>query len=126
MKEKDFQTKFGHWLKANWDKSSVFELKLVKSLTMPFSVIADHQLSALFATFNNNIYYKIPDAGYQNPYDCIFLKQIPAYIVIMFYRRGQTEFIMIDINTFITEKNSSNRKSLTELRAKEIGMIYNL
>lgn len=127
MKEKDFQNKFGRWLKANWHASAVFELKLVRGKSLPFSSVKEHQVWALMKAQNAKIYYKIPDCGNsQKPFDCFLLTKIPAYVVIMFYRRGQKEFIIIDINLFAQEQQRSKRKSLTEERAKEIGNVHYL
>lgn len=126
MKEKDFQIKFGHWVKAFWKESGVFELKLAKGFLMPFDAVADHQIAALLATKKDSLFFKLPDCGYQNPFDCMFLKEISAYVVVMFYKPGQKEFIMIDAEVFLLEKQRSQRKSLLESRAKEIGFVYSL
>jgi hypothetical protein len=44
----------------------------------------------------------------------------------MYYKRGQKDFYMIDIDAFMTEMNISERKSLTPERAGRIGKLYTL
>lgn len=70
--------------------------------------------------------FKIPDAGWQNPFDSFILSGSDAIIVVMFRckERGQKEFVMIDIEAWLQERKTSERKSLTEERAKEIGNVY--
>jgi hypothetical protein len=125
MKEAKFQTLFSKWLKYNWSINSVFELKICKNKSLPFNSVKEHQIDALLKTQTKFINYKIPDCGYdQKPFDCFFLTNMNAYVVIMFYKRGQKEFIIIPIKKFIKEKQISNRSSLTEQRAHEIGKCY--
>lgn len=125
MLEKDFQTRFTRWAKHNTKTSTAFELKLEKGTSMPFSAVMDHQLTALHVAKHGVMSYKIADVGYdQKPFDCFVLVNIPSYVVIMFYKRGQKEFFMIDIDTWLTEKATSSRKSLTESRAREISPSY--
>ena len=124
MKEKDFQTKFNRWCQYHIKTSSAFELKLSKTKAIPFSSVVEHQLNALLIAKHHSLAYKIPDCGFQNPFDSFVLVGVPAYIVVMFYARGQREFFLIDIDTWIKEVKTSDRKSLTEDRAREIGKSY--
>lgn len=121
--EKDFQTKFNRWLKYNWNNTSAFELKIVKTKSMPFNVVKNHQLDGLKLVGSKFIYKIADDSQGIKPFDCFTITEASAYIVIMFYKRGQKEFIMIEVSNFIKEKNISKRKSLTEERAKQIGII---
>ena len=124
MKERDFQVVFGHWLRARWHGTGVFELKLTKTGSLPFSAVKTHQEAALLAAneAGRGLYFKIPDAGYINPFDCIFLRETPAFVVVRFYKRGGKVFYMIPIGAWIQKKNSSKRKSLTENEAINIGI----
>jgi hypothetical protein len=71
--------------------------------------------------------YKISDSGIgQKPFDTFKLEGVPAFVVVMFYKRGQKDFFMIDIDAFMTEMHTSERKSLTEERAGKIGIKYTL
>ena len=126
MREKDFQTNFGKWLKFN-KMLGVFELKVSKGSSIPFSALEPHQEEALFNAEFEHIYYKIPDSGYQNPFDCFLLKGIPANVVVMFnVPKNKKEFIMISILKWKYIKQNSKRKSLTEVKAKEMGTIHYL
>lgn len=122
MKEKDFQTKFGRWVKNRWQGSAVFELKLCKDKAWPFSEIKEHQLAALSVAKHSILYFKLPDVGLmQKPFDTVVVSGVPAYLALMFYKRGQDEFFLIDIDTLLSEIKSSERRSLTEDRAQLIG-----
>jgi hypothetical protein len=125
MTEADFQTKFNKWVKHNMKQTAVFELKLVKEKSLAFSRVLPHQLDSLKIAKSYCLPYKIPDGfnGGQKPFDSFTICNCKAYIVVMFYKRGQKEFIMIDIDDFIHEIESSNRKSLTEDRAKILGQV---
>jgi hypothetical protein len=129
-KEKDFQTKFNKWLMHNWSVGGVsgaFELKLEKGKSLPFSAVKDHQERALSLAKHHGLVYKIPDGNFeQKPFDVFILSQAAAFVVLQFYRHGQKEFIMINIDNWLKEKATSKRKSLTEERAKEIGTTFYL
>lgn len=126
MREKDFQTAFNRWCKYKYQGSGVFELKLVKGRSLPFNALEEHQKRALFLTQTSQIIHKIPDAGYQNPFDSFKLEKIPAWVVVMFYERGKKDFYLVSIDAWIEEEKSSPRKSLTEDRAKIIGTLGTL
>jgi len=116
MKEKDFQIDFNKWLKSSYKESGVFELKRTKTNSLPFSSVVLHQEQALWHTKNRKLVYKIPDVGYQNPYDCVCLSGLPAFVVI----RYPEFFCLIDIDDWLNEKNRTDRKSLLSSRAIEI------
>lgn len=126
MQEKDFQTKFNHWANHRLNETAAFELKFAKEKSLAFSRLEEHQRNALFQTKHNKILYKIPDAGYSNPFDGFMLAKANAYVVVMFYVHGQKKFYMIDIDAWINEEKTSTRKSLTEERAACIGKTCEL
>ena len=117
MKERNFQTQFGHWLKANFKESAAFELKSVKGSSCPFNAVQPHQIQALEHVKHGMLYHKIPDVGFQNPFDCFCLYNADAFVVI---RYGSGRFFGIDIDDFVEQSKESDRKSLTEDRAKLI------
>lgn len=126
FQEKDFQTLFNRWARHCFKKTAVFELKITKGNSVPFSDLKEHQENALYCAKNGNIIYKIPDDSIaQKPFDAFSMNKVPAFVVLMFHAK-QSEFIMVDIDVWIKEKETSERKSLTEERAKEIGAIKNL
>lgn len=125
MKEKDFQTEFNRWLKYRWTTTAAFELKITKTPSIAFDAIRPHQLVNLYNTKHSHLIYKIPDEGFsQKPYDCIAFFSVPAYIVIMFYRRGNKEFFMIDIDDWNTAVANSQKKSFTEDEVRQFGKSY--
>jgi penicillin-binding protein-related factor A (putative recombinase) len=127
MREKDFQTRFNSWLTNRFVGSGAFELKLTHEKSLPFSAVQEHQIHALNMAKYKSLVYKISDSGIgTKPFDCFKLENVPAYVVVMYYKRGQKDFYMIDIDAFMTEMNISERKSLTPERAGRIGKLYTL
>jgi penicillin-binding protein-related factor A (putative recombinase) len=122
--EAEFQTKFNRWCKNRAEESFAYELKLCKRKSIPFNAIEKHQKEYLFLVKHGTFPYKIPDVGLaQRPFDGFCFVKSPAYIGIMFHKRGQKEFILIDIDNFLNEEKTSERKSLTEEKAKQIGKL---
>lgn len=119
MREKDFQSTFNKWLKTDYKQSGVFELKLSKTDSLPFSAVQDHQEAALWNTKHRQLVYKIPDVGYQNPFDCLSLVSLSAYVVIKY----PDFFCLIDIDDWQKEMKFSTRKSLVSGRAREISTV---
>lgn len=128
MTERDFTTKFNKWLKYNWKSSAVFELKICKEKSISFSSVQPHQLANLRTAKNGILAYKIDDGSIgQKPFDIVCMNKVPAYVVIFFYqKRGDDEFVLIEIDRFIEEMETSSRKSITKERADEIGTIFSL
>lgn len=120
MPEKQFQTKFNHWIKNIYKKTACFELKVANHNSMPFSAVADHQVDALWNAKHGILVFKIPDSGFQNPFDCFSLVGVPAYIVIK-YATGMV--YLIDIDEFVRMSKSSIVRSISEKRANEVAEI---
>ncbi len=137
MVEKDFQTLFKHWIANNPPKkAAVYELKLEKTGRLSFDRVYDHQVAGLRQAKYKGVYHKIADQpaawvggkrvhfGGKKPFDCLFLKNLEAYVVVMFYVPFEKkEAIFIDIDRWVDEKETSERKSLTLERAKEIAKM---
>lgn len=133
MKESDMQTIFGRYIRTIKPKrSAVFELKISKGKSLPFNALKDHQIAALQGVTELGFYHKLIDPpvfanmetrfNAPRPFDCLYLKGIEAFVVIWFYHERQPKkFIFIPISRFLDERDNSDRKSLTEERAKEIG-----
>jgi len=117
--EAKHQTKFNHWVKNVFKKTAAFELKQTKENSIPFSAVVPHQVDALLAVREGVFNWKIPDAGYQNPFDSFCMVNERAYVVL-FYPKS---FELIPIQGFILERERSKRKSLTWERAREISTI---
>ena len=121
MTEAKFQSAFNKWTKYNLKESSVFELKICKDKSLPFSAVKPHQIRGLKAA-RIGLSYKLPDVGMdQKPFDCMLLNNVNGYVVVMFYKRGVKHFYIIDVDVWEKEITTSNRKSLTEERANQIG-----
>jgi hypothetical protein len=130
LRETDIQTLFRD---ANQVKG-VFELKLCKGPSMPFSDLKEHQRNALLGISGDGFFYKIPDSpvftgqntrfAIKKPFDCFMLSSTPAYVVICYYiPRKQKACFYIPIHVFLEEEKKSKRKSLTYQRAHEISTI---
>lgn len=132
MKESDMQTLFGKYIRTKKPpKSAVFELKICKGTSIPFDALRPHQVAAL-SQISQGFFHKLIDPPiFENmqtrfnaprPFDCFYLKDVEAFVVIWFYHERQPKkFIFIPIKKFLLEKETSSRKSLTEVRAREIG-----
>lgn len=123
--EKNFQSDFNRWAKNIWGMTGAFELKVSEGNSLPFSAVKDHQVAALQMAAGKGIVYKIGDDSLgQKPFDCFVLAGVQAWIVVMFHskKRGQKEFFMIPVDIWVKEIETSDRKSLTEERAREIGI----
>lgn len=124
--ESDFQLDFHRWAIHHVSVSSVFELKVSKTDSLPFSRLERHQKAALLSSKHESLFYKISDADLmaRKPFDCFLMRKVPAWVVIMFNCEnwGQKEFFLIDIDTWEKEEESMGRRSLTEERAREIGI----
>lgn len=128
MKEKDIQQIF----KKKNKKCGVFELKLCKGTSMAFDHVADHQIEALMSVAGQEgLYYKIADAPFGHsggfrfhkpkPFDCFFLKEVPAYVVICWYvPKKKKEFHYIQVHKFLDKKERVERKSITKEMSLEI------
>ncbi len=119
--EANFQTAFRHWLMSNKSfGSAAFELKHSPTNSFPFDRVVEHQENSLFAaTCNNGLLFKIPDDSISyKPFDMFYLRNAEAYVVIKYPK----DFVIISINDFVRERQSSKRKSLTYERAKEISI----
>ena len=133
MKERDFQTAFS---KRN-TVVGVFELKFCKGTSLPFKSVAEHQERALsHAACGDGLYHKITDSPFfkdpkgrmrftkPKPFDCFFLRDINAYVVIMFWvSRKKKNVYYINIDDFIIMRDEADRKSITEKMAAEYAAV---
>lgn len=129
MKERDIQTIF----RDTNTQEGIFELKLCKGKSLPFSAVKDHQRTALTLVSTTGLFFKIPDSPIftgsstrftaLKPFDCFMLVGQPAYVVICYYEpRKFKRFCYIPIQDFLYEEQISERKSLTMDRAREIAV----
>jgi len=130
-REQQFQTEFNKWVKNCFPFTAAYELKAAEANSIPFSAVADHQERALDVANNGPrpFVYKISDFDrMQKPFDCFSLFGVPAYVVIIFnWNQGnRKDFVMIEIDDWLEEAESSERKSITSERADQIGRRFTL
>lgn len=120
-------TLFLKYSKLFLNESFAFEAKICKEQSLPFDTVKDHQISSLYQVKHGTFNFKIPDAGFQNPYDGFQFKMGKAYVILFWYQhRDDKRFTMIDIDMFCEEKRTSDRKSLSYERSCEIGKCLEL
>lgn len=123
-REAQFAVKFSHWAKANWPvetSPAYFEYKVSRTTSLPFSEVSEKQYNNLQI---RRFYFKFSDYDRMGtPFDAVFFCGA-GYVVIQYYRPGNKEFFIIPVNTLLLEKETSNRKSLTEERARELSGSY--
>src|SRR3990172_13377198 len=134
MIEKQMQTTWTKHIRSNPpNQSEVWELKIVKTKSLRFDAIRPHQRKALLDAKTVGLYHKLQDIPvtyyssksrftHHSPFDCMFLKDIKAYVVVWFYKpRKQKVFLKIEIYDFISLENNTDRKSFTEDMAMAVG-----
>lgn len=122
MDEASFQSMFTKWCRANATESMACELKICHGKSMPFTQVAPHQYQALSDAKAGRLVHKLSDSaiGFL-PFDMFALVGSAAYVVVLFYQpRQPKEVIFIDIDVLLTERETSDRKSLTKERAMQI------
>ena len=138
MKEKDFQSKFGKWIRENTDsleiKPAVYELKFEKGKSFALDNVREHQVESLLAAKHTGLYHKISDLpvfhgsgtrfATKKPFDCFYVRGIAAYLVIGFYTpRQKIEAVFMDINRFIEAKEwylKEGHKSIPKQHLKQM------
>ena len=132
MTEKNLQTIFSAWVRENPPRvTTAWELKLTKGPSIRFDSVATHQAVALTGVRAEGTYHRITDQPWmkdrphsftkQKPFDCFFIRDAEAYVVVLFYKpRRKKEVLFISVEDWIRENNVSDRKSLTEERARDI------
>lgn len=98
MLEKDITPKI---LKTMRDDSRfdscLVEIKVSKNKTLPSTALKEHQRHALSVATNGSMYFKIPDAGFQNPVDAFILKKQQSYLVIYYDLKPKPETWVLKI-----------------------------
>lgn len=126
MKESQIQTEFSKVCRM----PGCFELKIVKTSSMPYGAVKPHQIDALLLAKGSGLFHKITDQPWlknrkaytlKKPFDCFFVQNYPAYVGICFYEpRKPRELILIDIDDFVKARDTDTRKSLTKEKALSI------
>jgi hypothetical protein len=136
--EQKFQTQFGKWCQAVQQKefqetgkkiSYGYELKQTKNQRLNWNAVKDHQIRGLITDRETGRHYKFPDVGFTRyPYDSRWMQISEGYVVIKYRseERGNSEFVMVEVDEYVYEKERSEEKSLHEDRAIEIGVLQDL
>lgn len=117
-KEADFGVRLRHWLRANPQYSSVYELKQTMSNALAFDSLAEHQANYL-ESVSSDKGTLIRVQGTSGEPDYVYLRNCPAYVVVKY----PESFHFITIGAWLHEQSKSTRKSLTSARAREIATI---
>lgn len=125
MKESNFQSDFTRWKRNNKNIGVLFELKITKTGSLPFSRLEKHQKDSLLKAKHDELCLKLADIGYERKPADMFCVSGPAFVVVMFYSWGVKHFYLIDIDVWCKEDTESKRRSLTEQRCAEIGQKFN-
>lgn len=127
------QTFFGRYLRrVKPKKATVYELKICKGNSLPFSSIDEHQYHHLERAKRGGFYHKITDQPWgmtsnirytsKKPFDCMWIRGLESYLIVWFYKpRKQKIFYQIDIDSLLKMKETCGRKSMTEAMAHDFG-----
>lgn len=118
-REANFGKRFRAWVKSQKNMPpAAYELKQTTKDYISFDSLQEHQEHALLAvTTASGILYKAPDDSRGvKPFDFFFLSRSPAFVVVKFPKG----FEGISIESWISEREKSTRKSLTYERAQRI------
>lgn len=119
-REAEFTTKFKKWVKLHTlvPACGAYEIKVTPNKRIPFDAVKEHQIDALLAVKNGCFIYKIPDAGWQNPFDVFLMANQPAYVVLAFTEpRKKVRTYIVDIELFLEMQKESEEfgvKSVTQ------------
>lgn len=99
-REANFQTNtLNSWLRNVYKKNCVFETKYSVNDRISFKVLAEHQRDWLLTAKHGIALYKIPDAGFTNPFDGFLLTETDAFVIVKF--KVSPDFFLIDIDDWI-------------------------
>lgn len=131
-REAKFTTRFKKWLSANselikFPPAAAIEVKITNGKSIPFSAVKQHQVDALLSVEDGEFSYKLPDAGWQNPFDMLYMRRCSGYVVLAFEHvlpKKVVHFYIIPIHVFIDMQEDTFSKSVNEdmLYEQEIKM----
>lgn len=118
-REANFSTVLRHWLVANPLYTCALEAKQTTTDSIPFSDVSQAQLDwGMAISSNKGILLRVQAVAEGMP-DYIYMRNEPAFVVI----RYPHFFVLILVEIFIKEKVMSERKSLTDKRARQIASV---
>lgn len=110
------------WYRENIGTTCAYEVKVARHGNVFFAQLEEHQKNWLLAVKHGTAIYKMPDAGFFNPFDGFCLAKEAAWVVL-YYNHN---FYMIDIDAFVEAEKNNERRSLTESMAKELASYSNI
>jgi len=118
--EADFSIRLRHYLKAHpLPVSCPIEVKDTRGKeSFSFNELKDEQINNALASKSDKGNLIRISVGTIGAPDYCYYRNSPAYVVIK-YPSG---FVFLDIETFLLERDTSKRKSLTWERAQEISI----
>lgn len=120
MRESSYYAKINKYYTKNARTTIAWEAKFTKGSSIPFSDLQPHQEEKLLEA-ERVLAHKEPDVGiHKKSFDGYVLFHACSYFIAIFYKPGGTVLYEIPIRDFIKEKYSSDRKSLTQDRAREL------
>lgn len=123
-REAQFTTKFKKWLRIQTevqdkDYCAAMEIKVTEGKSIPFNAVSKHQVDALDAVRDGIFMYKIPDAGWQNPFDMLVMSGQKAYVIFAFLTpRKKARVWFIDIRVFVTMRENSKEVGVKSANEK--------
>lgn len=96
-----------------------FEIKQTATDSISFNAVTSAQIDYGMAIKSKKGVLLRVQAVAEGMPDYIWMREEPAFVVIKYPKC----FCIIDIETFVRERDNSLRKSLTEARAKEIATV---
>jgi len=115
--EAEFGLYFRRWVKsyAHELRSCSFELKHTHGAgSLPFNEVKGEQIAFASMIAGDGVLIRVIGMGGEPDY--VWMRHAPAYVVI----RYPSCFCVIAMKLFVVERNTSDRKSLTEERAREL------
>lgn len=105
-------------------ESAAYELKMTKLKSIAFNHLETHQEKWLLKVETGAL-IRLPDGVgglmAQQPFDMLYLKTPLAFVGVCWYKKRKPKVIhFIHIKKWIAERETCDRKSLTEARAIEI------
>jgi hypothetical protein len=120
--EAQFTTKFKKWLHAHGMTgvhAAAYEIKVTDKKSIPFNAVSPHQVESLLAVSRGKFIYKIPDAGWQNPFDMFALSGARAFIILGFKVGKKYNVWQVDIVVWLDMCRNLDRKSVDEETLQE-------
>ena len=103
------------------ENSIAWEAKFTRTNRINFNCLAPHQEEKLLAA-ERAYGEKLADVGIiKKPFDGWVLYKASSFFVAIYFLPRHTEIYEIHIRTFLREKYNSIDKSLTKIKASEIG-----